>query len=273
MSDNKYKVGMIITHPNKSEWGPGEIERVDGCIITIRNCKNGSTERFDSRFAHLKIIKDKIEADVNYFAKPDEVFSLKDLQKNPTLCPSRPGVYGWYFDEPPPYVPKNGCTPVKTGFWPFRTTLWLLYIGQADKLKDRIMKYHIGGGHYAQGTMSSLRLSLGCLLSDRFGLKLYYPPESFGEKDKKLNKWLEEHARIAWIETQYLDAMELGAIEKYTLPLNYKHSRYPIAKPLSDLRTAFRNIAKNSNRNPKKKDFRKAYKTFVEECRSLGIKK
>jgi len=135
------------------------------------------------------------------------------------------------------------------------------------------MKYHIEGRHYAQGTMSSFRLSLGCLLSDKFGLKIYYPPESFGKKDEKLSKWLEKHARVAWIQTENLDAVELEAIEKYILPLNHKHNQHCLKIPLSNLRAEFKHIAKNSGQKPKKKYFRKAHKKFVKECKALRIKK
>lgn len=279
MSGSNYKVGMIVTHKHAPDWGIGIIREIDESTLII-NFQDVGVRYLESSIAPLKIIKankstiynSPSKADVNYFAKPDKIYSLKDLEKTPP--PSRrPGVYGWYFDEPPPYVPKNGCTPVKTGLWPFRTKWWLLYIGQADKLKDRIMKYHIGGGHYAEGTMSSFRLSLGCLLSNEYSLRLFYPSESFGKKEKKLNKWLEKHARIAWIETEYIDVVEPKAIEKYILPLNYEHNDHRLVQPLSDLRKAFRKIAKNSDRKPKKKYFKKAYKEFVKQCKSLGIKK
>jgi len=204
-----------------------------------------------------------------YFTNPGKIYSLNDLEESPP--PRRSGVYGWYFDEPPPYVPKSGCTPVKTGWWPFRTKWWLLYVGKAKNLNDRIVTYHIKGRHYAEGTMSSFRLSLGCLLSDNLGLELSYPKESFGQKEEKLQNWLNQHARVTWIETNNLDVVELVAIEKYTLPLNYKHNQNPLKKPLSNLRAEFKKIAKSQN--PEKKYFKKVYKTFVNECRSLEIKK
>ncbi|KKK90187.1 hypothetical protein LCGC14_2725580, partial [marine sediment metagenome] len=86
--------------------------------------------------------------------------------------------------------------------WPLRTRWWLLYIGKSVDLKERIVDYHIEGKYYAKVTMSSLRLSLGCLLSGELGLRLNDSPQSFGKKEKKLNKWLEKHARIAWIKTE-----------------------------------------------------------------------
>lgn len=283
MSDSNYETGMTVVYRTAPQWGPGKVIAVHGRTIIVR-FEYGGTREFGSTDTSLEISRggvfvsrslgtesyeSAVETYVAYFAKPDKIYSLAELEESPP--PSRPGVYGWYFDKSPPYVRNNGCTRIKTGRWPFRTKWWLLYIGQADKLKDRIMRYHIGGGHYAEGTMSSFRLSLGCLLSDKYGLILHYPPESFGKKDRKLNKWLEEHARIAWVETENLDEVELDTIEKYTLPLNHKHNQHPLKYPLSKLRTEFKNIAKSQK--PKKKYFRKAYKKFVKECKALRNKK
>ena len=276
MSDRNYKVGMIVKHKLAPDCGIGKIIEIDESTLII-NFQNVGVRYLESSIAPLEIIRSNkstiyntpSKADVSYFANPKKIFSLKELQKFPPPCCL--GVYGWYFDEPPPYVPTMDCTPIKPGWWPFRTKWWLLYIGQAKNLKERIVNYHIKGRHYAEGTMSSFRLSLGCLLSDKYGLILHYPPESFGKKDKKLNKWLEEHARIAWVETQLLDTVESEAIEKYILPLNHKHNQHRLKIPLSNLRAEFKHIARSQK--PKKKYFGKAYKKFAKECKRLGIKK
>lgn len=273
---------MVVKHKLVPKWGLGEIVAVNGTTIAV-NFQNVGTKDLDSTVAPLELVRDrkvtiynsrpdsdkaKIEADVNYFAKPDKIFSLKDLRKK-GLPPSESGVYGWYFDEPPDYVPTTNCERK----WVWFKRWWLLYIGQAKDLEDRILDYHIKGKHYAEGTMSSFRLSLGCLLSDKYGLNLYYPPESFAKKDKKLNNWLKKHARVTWIETENIDAIEKKAIDRYTLPLNHKYNEHPLKSPLSNLRAEFKNIARNSVRRPKKKHFRKAYKRFVRQCKALGIKK
>lgn len=205
-----------------------------------------------------------------YFESPN-LLSIRRLEAEKP--PAFSGIYGWYFDELPPYVSKIDCTSVKSGRWPFKSEWWLLYIGKAKNLEERIVNYHINGNHYAEGTMSSLRLSLGCLLSDKLGLTLNYPPESYGKKEKVFNKWLEKHARIAWIRSTIIDEMEKQAIIKYTLPLNYEYNHHPLVQPLSNLRKALRQIVQDQYHKPKKKYFKKAYKTFVSECKSLGIKK
>lgn len=277
MSRNPYEVGMAVKCILNLEWGLGEILEVNGNMIRIFFNEIGLTTQIDYTIEPLVIFNIScqyiINENVNHFANPDKkkVYSSGDLEKHPP--PRRPGVYGWYFDELPPYVTKDGCVPIKTGRWPLRTKWHLLYIGKAEYLRDRIVKHHIKGRHYPKGTMSSLRLSLGCLLSSKLGLNLNYPPETFGKKEEKFNAWLKDHARITWIEveTEKLKAVETAAIKRYTLPLNHDDKQHPLKEPLSKLRSEFRIIAKNDK--PKKKYFKKAYKTFVKECKKLGISK
>ncbi len=281
-----YKVGDYVSHPYKPEWGEGKIETVTDSSVHIFFSKEPEqkTQMFgrvgfrgeiawDSSDETGEKYSEQLNEDefAEYFKKPEKIYSLQELGKSPP--PSVPGVYGWYFDKLPPYVPKKGCTVVKIG-WLFRRKWHLLYIGNAKNLKDRVFNYHIKGRYYPEGTMSSFRLSLGCLLSERLGLVLSYPPESFGKKTEQFDKWFEKHARAAWIKTGNIEAVESKAIANYTLPLNYEHNtRHPLADPLNVLRTEFKNIAKNSVRKPSKKDFKKAYNRFVKKCKALGIKK
>lgn len=284
MMKDKYKVGDSICHPYKPEWGEGQIENVtDNSVhIFFSNESEQKTQMFSRIGFRGEIAWDSSkqlneEELVEYFKKPKKIYSLRDLIKSPP--PSDSGVYGWYFNKLPPYVPKKGCTVIKKGLrlrppFSFRQKWYLLYIGRAEDLKDRISDYHIKGKYYAKGTMSSLRLSLGCLLSEKLGLTLSYPPESFGKKEKRLNKWIEKHMRVAWIETNNIKIVESKAITDHTLPLNYRDNiHHPLAKPLHNLRKEFRNIAKTSVEKPRKKDFKKAYNKFVKQCKALGIKK
>ena len=266
-----YIRGMIVRHPNKPEWGPGEVVNVTDTTVHIffRDDPDQITKTFP-RILPLGPIEwdgstdTKMEDDIGYFANPDKLYSLKELKKN-NLPPDSSGIYGWYFDRLPPFVPSVGCTVVKK-WWIFKR--WtLLYIGKAKNLKERIIDYHIDGKHYPKGTMSTLRLSLGCLLSDKLGLILYYPRESFGKRDRNLNKWLTKHVRVAWIVSRNMRVLEEKAIWRYILPLNIKDNEHPFKYPLKQLRKSFKRTAKSGKKKTKK--FRKAYKDFAKECRSI----
>jgi len=272
---------VIVRHTMASVWGNGEVVKVTKETVTVA-FENGGRREMDRRIAPLEIVapsKRKARpADVrscasnrqtsaSYFRRPDRLFSLKELQKR-GLPPKCPGVYGWYFKDPPDCVPLKGCTYKRL----YLTKYWLLYVGKAKNLKQRIVDYHIEGKHYAEGTLSTLRLSLGCLLSRELGLVLYYPPQSFGKKgDKKSNKWLQKHARVAWMETGNIDMLETQSIRKFVLPLNLGDNTHVLKTPLSHLRSRFGNISKKCGHAPKKKDFRLAYIDFVKECRAVGI--
>jgi hypothetical protein len=269
-----YTKGMVLKHPNKPEWGPGEVVNVTDTTVHIffRDDPDQITKMFPRICPFGPIGWDgftdtKMEDDIGYFAKPDKLYSLKELKKN-NLPPRSSGIYGWYFDRLPPFVPPVGCTVVKDKEgWFFKSRWTLLYIGKAKNLKERIVYRHFDGKPYAKGIMSTLRLSLGCLLSDKLGLILYYPPESFGKRDRKLNKWLTKHVKVAWIVARNIHVLEEKAIGRYILPFNIKDNEHPFKYPLKHLRRNFKRIAKSGEKETKK--FRKAYKDFATECRSI----
>jgi hypothetical protein len=215
----------------------------------------------------------KISENIFYFKDPI-LYSLRELEI--VKPPSSSGVYGWYFDEPPPYVPKDDCTPVKTGWWPFRKKWWLLYIGKALDLRFRVYDMHFNNKFWMNKSLSSLRLTLGCLLCKELNLYLKKNSDpqkdyTFGRKgDRKLSHWMAKHARVAWVETVDYVELEYKTINSYVLPLNTKDNPKPF-DPLKNLKDKFTNFAKGQK--PKKKYFKKAYKKFVKQSKSLGIKK
>src|SRR5688572_23853962 len=96
----------------------------------------------------------------------------RDEMLGTDCVPRSPGVYGCYFREIPPAVPTEGCI--------VHDDLTLLYVGIAPKaptqngrspskatLRSRL-RYHMRGNAYG----STLRLTLGCLMSERLGIAL-----------------------------------------------------------------------------------------------------
>jgi hypothetical protein len=276
-----YKVGMIVEHKLAHELGLGEIIKVRESTITINFDKAGIKE-FDSKITPLEILQDKkikiqsynnkdndvtIGVDVSYFARrdPDRFYSLKDLQKFPP--PTSPGVYGWYFEKLPPSVPKGGCAVIETGLWLFRTKWHLLYIGKASDLRFRVYDMHFNNRYWMDKSMSSLRLTLGCLLYKDLGIYLQKHPDfpnkdyTFGQRgDQKLSNWMVKHARVTWVETKDYVEFEKKTIDAYALPLNTEDNPKPF-DPLKDLKREFENIA--GSQKPRKRYFKKAYKEFV----------
>lgn len=183
-----------------------------------------------ARRIHLHSGRDRVRPAVlarqaERFALPSKVFARDELFTDVELPPRRSGVYGWYFDAPPPGVPTAGC--VQSGRW------WLLYVGIAPKapptngkppsratLRSRL-RQHFGGT--AGG--STLRFTLGCLLSNELGLNLAAAGTSgrgifTAEREAELSRWMARHARVCWVEHPAPWLLEHELLGRLTLPLN-----------------------------------------------------
>jgi len=160
--------------------------------------------------------------------------------------PARPGVYAWYFREVPPSVPADGCHR--------HDSLPLLYVGispskppsngkppSKQSLAKRV-RYHFAGN--AEG--STLRLTLGCLLSDQLGIRLTrvgsgnrYTFTNPGEI--KVDTWLEQNALVCWLEHPQPWELEGVLLKTLSLPLNIDgNDLHPYIATLRSCRKAAR---------------------------------
>src|SRR5262249_40208175 len=153
-------------------------------------------------------------------------YSREDICSRPCPVPARPGVYAFYFNEPPPGVNSKESHRVDQ--------YALLYVGIAPKapplngrtrskshLKQRFRTHYCGN---AAG--STLRRTLGCLLSDLLAIKLRrvgsgarYTFTNPGEQ--VLDRWMSEHAFVTWVETSAPWELEKHLLSsRLRLPLN-----------------------------------------------------
>lgn len=165
---------------------------------------------------------------------PRRVYSRGEATSRSSAVPARPGVYAWYFDEVPPGVLTEGCRVGEFGT--------LLYVGIAPKappangarpsrrhLRQRI-GYHFGGNAYG----STLRLTLGCHLTERLGIELRRVGSgtrlTFTKRgEDRLSTWMGVHARVAFILDEEPWKLERELIRREVLPLNIAdnaHSPY-----------------------------------------------
>jgi hypothetical protein len=140
--------------------------------------------------------------------------------------PRQPGVYAWYFDEVPGGINARGCHTLDG-----RT---LLYVGISPSAPptngkgpsrshlNRRLRTHFGGN--ASG--STLRLTLGCLLSERLGIELRRVGSGrrhtfTNPGEQLLDRWMDEHAFVAWLSCERpweVEEQILGS--GLSLPLN-----------------------------------------------------
>ena len=181
--------------------------------------------------------------------KPERKWSRQEVLAKPSPVPRQPGVYAWYFREIPPHVPVADChvhgsesllyvgispkEPSKNGFAPSRQQLF-----------DRI-RYHYRGN--AEG--STLRLTLGCLLSKQLGIQLRRVGSgnrmTFGDGERVLSQWLEDNAFVVWVVDSEPWLLEERLIGELSLPLNLDmNSKHPFHRELGQIRKSAKDSAR-----------------------------
>jgi hypothetical protein len=181
--------------------------------------------------------------------KPERLWSRQEVLSAPSPVPRQPGVYAWYFREIPPHAPVANCH--------VHGSYTLLYVGispkepprngstpSKQKLFDRI-RYHYRGN--AEG--STLRLTLGCLLSEKLGIQLRRVGSgkrmTFGEGEHILSQWMEENAFVVWVVDPEPWHLEEKIITEVSLPLNLDmNKKHPFHKSLSHVRRAAKESAR-----------------------------
>jgi hypothetical protein len=155
---------------------------------------------------------------------PARVFSRDEVLTRPCPVPAVAGVYAWYFRQiPSAEIDTSGCVR--------HEDLTLLYVGIAPKppplngrapskqtLRSRV-RYHFRGN--AAG--STLRLTLGCLLEERLGIRLTRVGSgrlTFDSGEARLSEWMSANAFVCWVATPQPWLAEDELIGSVDLPLN-----------------------------------------------------
>jgi hypothetical protein len=180
---------------------------------------------------------------------PERKWSRREVLASPSPVPRQSGVYAWYFREIPPHVPVAGChvhgdatllyvgispkQPSRNGFPPSK-----------QKLFDRI-RYHYRGN--AEG--STLRLTLGCLLSQQLGIQLRRVGSgnrmTFAAGETVLSQWFEKNAFVVWVVDTEPWILEEKLIKDFSLPLNLDmNNQHPFHHQLSQIRKSARENAR-----------------------------
>lgn len=189
---------------------------------------------------------------------PKRVYSRSDVLAKDCPVPKRPGIYSWFFKEIPPRVIIEDCIKLEE--------LTLLYMGISPKrpqkngrkpsretLQSRI-RYHYRGNAYG----STLRLSLGCLLSDQLGIRLRRVGSDKRmnftvQGEDKLSCWMEYNAFVSWVEYLKPWEFEAKAFASLSLPLNLQgNEHHPFSPVLSSIRAQARANARKLPIVPRK---------------------
>ena len=170
---------------------------------------------------------------------------LYSYQKELAEVPKESGVYAWYFKSIPSQVPQNQiekCVKSKSG------NCVLLYVGQASKqtLHDRIRNHYCG-----KACSSTLRLTIGCFLSEELGIQLHCIGSSGNkfkfDNEEKLSNWMKDNAFVVWVKDSDPRKLEKEIITDpdYSLPLNLANNhKHPFHKKLSEIRRECKTLAR-----------------------------
>ncbi|MBF4622599.1 hypothetical protein ITJ39_15690 [Clavibacter sp. VKM Ac-2542] len=137
-------------------------------------------------------------------------------------APKQMGVYGWWFEP--------GCLPTPVLPHPTADGFELLYVGIAPRKPAAAgsssksqLRARLASHAKKDASRSTLRLTLGVLLSDELGLtagmqkgRVTWGPVG----EQALTAWMQQHARIGWVadDTPWLVEEEL--LRSVPLPLN-----------------------------------------------------
>jgi len=160
----------------------------------------------------------------------------------PCPVPEESGIHGWYFATAPPGVPTRGCHR--------RSGAWLLYLGISPSRAGtkQNLRRRIRGHLRGNASGSTLRLSLGCLLTRSLGIRLQKVGSRlhFGDGEQALDEWLDANGRVCWVTHARPWAVESSLIARLSLPLNLDHNgAHPFAAELSTRRWKARAKARN----------------------------
>lgn len=153
------------------------------------------------------------------------------------------GLYGWWFDESLPEVPRDGCYELEGKH--------LLYVGiappkskpvrpgSATPLRLRLWRNHIHGSVRS----STLRLSLAALLRNDLKLEFFRDTgkrlKMAKEHEAKLTLWIEDHAGLSMVNHDAPRELEAALVRNGPpLPLNLSMSTHPFKDTLSALRSS-----------------------------------
>ena len=177
---------------------------------------------------------------IDSLVHPKRLFTRVEVLQKKCPVPSSSGIYAWFFKEIPEGVPSDECLTFDDKH--------LLYVGisptkpprrskpSSQNLRKRIKNHYQGN---AEG--STLRLTLGCLLSEKIGIELRRVGSgkrmTFHVGEEKLSKWMNKNAFVSWAVHEEPWRIEDQAIKQLSLPLNLRDNEsHPFHRNLTSLR-------------------------------------
>lgn len=177
-----------------------------------------------------------MQAEISRLINPERTYTRDEVLAKPSAVPAESGVYAWFFKEPPSHaIDLSQCHKWRG--------LHLLYVGISPSKPNKVdgkksknnLRKRIRGHMRGNASNSTLRLSLGCLLSETLNIQLrrvgLTERKHFAKDEQSLSDWMARNAFVAWLEHPEPWLVEHAAIEKLYLPLNLAMNKQHLFHP------------------------------------------
>jgi hypothetical protein len=167
---------------------------------------------------------------IEQLTHPTRLWSRAEVLVRPSPVPQRPGIYAWYFRNLSGCVDPTNCVSFKDST--------LLYMGispkepsqNGERSSRQTLRSRIRSHFRRDADASTLRLTLGCLLSQKLGIELRRvgagDRTTFAIGEQKVSSWMEENANVVWVECDEPWKVEREVIATLSLPLNLQHNQH-----------------------------------------------
>jgi hypothetical protein len=195
------------------------------------------------RSAEVRMIVMMSSMSADGVLSPKKLWSRAEVvDSRPSPVPKAAGLYAWYFRQVPGRIDTASCH--------LSNRMPMLYVGIAPKqpyadgrrskttLHQRVRHHYTGS---AEG--STLRLTLGCLLSAELAIELRRvgsgTRRTFSDGERALSRWIAANAFVCWTVHAEPWKLEEELISRYDLPLNLDQNKHNAFHPeLSQARRA-----------------------------------
>ena len=169
--------------------------------------------------------------------RPTRWTTVNAIENDRRVVPAAAGIYGWWFDTPPPGVPLQNAMQSDGRYW--------LYVGVAGGRagSKRTLRRRITNHVRGPVRVSTLRRTLAALLSESLGLDIVRSESGkalLGPEDEtRLTSWMNDHMQVTWIKHERPRVLEERLLQSEPgLPLNILGSIHPFAGELRRRRAA-----------------------------------
>jgi len=190
----------------------------------------------------------KTDLIITKLTNPTKLWSRKEILQKPSPIPTDNGIYAWYFKEIPNLklfrkyfnIDKSSFIEDTIKFDNYQ----LLYIGisPSSPKSNNNIRNRIRSHMNSNASASTLRLTLGCLLSNELNIQLKQIRKRFyfGEEESIISNWLEKNAYVTFETCPEPWIVEKEAIKQLVLPLNILDNEH------NSFYSALKNIRKQS---------------------------